>query len=294
MKKVLFIVGPTAVGKTALALKIAQSISSVLISADSIQVYRGADIVSGKDHPKDVKIELVDILPPTESFNVRDFSDRVREIVNEESKRLPIIVGGTGLYTKSLFTNVETITIPQNKELRTKLDILSVEELQEKLKEINPDKLSQMNDSDVKNKRRLVRAIEIGSSISKSVEPVFKPEDVLMIGLETSMQELRERIKIRVMQRIEMDALAEVEKLFVDYDNLSPQLKVANGYKQIFQFLKKEITWDEAVEQWETADYQHAKAQMTWFKKDKNVVWFDIGDKDFEEKIIKLVYSNFT
>ena len=143
MKKALFIVGPTAVGKTKLAVEVSQKIPSVLISADSIQVYRGANIISGKDHPKDTKIELIDVIPPTESFSVRDFVHRVKAIVEPlEQQILPVIVGGTGLYVNSLFSKIDTVNIPQNESLREELSQLDTEALQEKLKEVDSENLS--------------------------------------------------------------------------------------------------------------------------------------------------------
>lgn len=280
MKKAIFIVGPTAVGKTSLAVKISQKIPSILISADSIQVYRGADIISGKDHPIDVKIELIDVLDPTQSFNVRDFTRRVRPLV-DASRKLPVIVGGTGLYTKALYENIETINVPPDEELRSDLELLTTQELQKKLKELGLGKFNSLNESDRNNPRRLMRAIEVIVNKNDSKEankPLFNKNEILIIGLETSMDNLRRRINMRVKERISEGAREEAQRLFNEYENLSPQLKVANGYCQIFEFLKGKISWDEAVEQWNTADYQHAKAQMTWFKKDNNIVWFNIDN----------------
>ncbi len=289
MKKALFIVGPTAVGKTVLAVKINKKIPSILISADSIQVYRGADIISGKDHPGNLKIELIDILPPTESFSVADFVDRVRKIMNESNK-IPIIVGGTGLYTKALFENIETINVKPNKRLRKKLLSLTIENLQNELKKLDKKRFEKMNNSDKNNPRRLIRAIEIVSQNQKAevVDSAFDEKEVLTIGLKTSSEELKKRIKKRVDVRIENGALEEAKNLFKQYENLSPQLKTANGYKQIFEFLQNKITWEEVVMRWEIADSQHAKRQMTYFNK-MNVEWFDIGEKDFENKISRLI-----
>lgn len=296
MKKAIFIVGPTAVGKTSLAVKINHKISSLLISADSIQVYRGADIISGKDHPKDVKIELVDIFPPTESFSVRDFVDRVNLLAkkSELKQKIPIIVGGTGMYIKSLFTNIETINIKPDEQLRSKLGDLSIEELQQKLRNLDALKFGDMNNSDKNNSRRLIRAIEVAlgpssSRRSQKKATFFLQEDVLIIGLTTPSQDLRKRIEMRVEERIKAGALDEAKKLFKIYEKLSPQLKAANGYRQMFEFLQGKISWEAAIEHWITADYQHSNAQMTYFKKLSNIEWFEIDKKGFEDKIFKLV-----
>ncbi len=298
MIKAIFIVGPTAVGKTALAIKISKKFPFVLISADSIQVYRSADIISGKDHPKNIHIELIDILPPTNPFNVRDFVDKVRIIVDDPKNQLktPIIVGGTGLYVKALFDSIDTINVHPNKKLREELSRLNVSQLQEKLRSLDALRLGKMNESDILNSRRLIRAIEIASSQStsqlrKKQNSLFKIQEVLIIGLSTSDGELRRRIGVRVKRRIENGAKDEAEKLFESYKDLAPQLKIANGYKQMFEFLQDKINWEEAIEQWVTADYQHAKKQMTYFKKLKNIHWYDVGEKGYEEKIFELLKS---
>lgn len=297
MKRAVFIVGPTATGKTVLAVELSKKIPSILISADSIQVYRGADIISGKDHPKNTKIELVDILPPTQSFSVRDFVDRVRQIT-ERSNKIPIIVGGTGLYTQALFQNIKTINIPPNEKLREKLSKLSVEQLQKKLRKLNADKLEKMNNSDKNNPRRLIRAIETWIIYDLPLtDPIFDKDEVLIIGLRTSNEDLRRRIEVRVRQRIQDGALKEVEILFENYKDLAPQMKVANGYKQLFEYLKQSTPdvgelshreWEKAVEHWITADYQHAKAQITYFNK-MNVNWFEISKKGFGRQILRLI-----
>jgi len=308
MIRAIFIVGPTAVGKTALAINLSKKIPSILISADSIQVYKSADIISGKDHPKNIKIELVDILPPQTPFNVRDFVDKVQTIINNPKNqlRIPIIVGGTGLYVKSLFSSIETINVKPNKKLRDKYNKFSIEQLQKELKRLDSNRYGQMNESDIQNPRRLIRAIEICMidhivEISKSV---FNEDEVLIIGLASSDVELRKRIAMRVLARVEEGAKDEAKKLFEDYDNLAPQLKTANGYKQMFEYLRNssftpEVKeppprgWEEMIEKWITADYQHAKKQMTYFKKLKNINWFDISDKGFEEKISELISLSF-
>lgn len=307
MKKALFIVGPTAVGKTALAVDISKIHSSVLISADSVQVYRGADIISGKDLPAGrqviqnneyydlgfTKLYLTSIFPPTKSFSVRDFVSQVSQILDNNDK-FPIFVGGTGLYVNSLFTKIETINIPPNIKLRTVLIRLNVVDLQRKLKELDHARFKKMNESDAKNPRRLIRAIEtstfqLSRQLNNTNVPIFMKDEVLIIGLKTSMEDLREKIRKRVERRIKMGALDEAKKLFINYDNLSPQLKAANGYREMFEFLQNKISWDEAVEKWVTVDYQHAKAQMTYFNKMKSIKWFDISKKGYKTDILRLI-----
>src|SRR3989344_9536067 len=163
MKRALIIVGPTAVGKTDLAFSLSRAFPSVLISADSIQVYLGADIIAGKD--RSVETFFLDIVLPHKSFSVREFIEKVRPLIEKAKKenKIPIIVGGTGFYVNALFGKIDTISIPPNKNLREKLEKLSIESLQKKLKKTNPHRFEEMNNSDRNNKGRLIRAIEIST-----------------------------------------------------------------------------------------------------------------------------------
>jgi tRNA dimethylallyltransferase len=292
MKSALFIIGPTAVGKTSLAFKISKKLPSVLISADSVQVFKGADIISGKE--KHVKTYLLDVVSCDQKFSVKDFIDRVRSVVQKSflKNKIPIIVGGTGFYLDALFGTIETIDVPPNEKLRKKLNEFSVEELQIKLKKENPGRFARMNNSDVNNKRRLIRAIEIGNKVSK-IESVLSERDVLIIGLRAKMGDLRKKIEKRVSERIRKGALDEAKKLFSNYENLSSQIKTANGYRELFDYLSGKISFDEARERWVNADYKHAKNQMTWFRRNKNIHWFDIEKEGFEKEAIKLILATF-
>lgn len=292
IRSAIFIVGPTAVGKTDLAFKISKVIPSILISADSIQVYRGADIISGKD--RSAYTYLLDILPPTESFSVRDFVANVRPLIEKakKEKKIPIIVGGTGFYVDALLKKIDTLSIPPNKTLRKKLERLSLVKLQQKLKQINPKRFKNMNTSDIKNKRRLIRAIEIAYARGRTREtkPLFKKSEVLIIGLKTSSENLKKRIIDRVENRLKMGAINEAKKLFKNYERLSSQLKSASGYKELFDYLFGKISLEEAKERWVASDFQYAKRQMTWFKRNKNIIWFD-PVRNSKERIFKEILS---
>ncbi|OGH16510.1 MAG: tRNA (adenosine(37)-N6)-dimethylallyltransferase MiaA [Candidatus Levybacteria bacterium RIFCSPHIGHO2_02_FULL_40_18] len=294
--KAIFIVGPTAVGKTDLAFGISKVIPSILISADSVQAYRGADIISGKD--KSVKTYLLDVAPATQPFSVRDFVENVRHIVKKArlEGRIPIVVGGTGFYIDALFRKIDTLSIPPNQVLREKLEKLTVKKLQEKLKKLSLDRFLKMNKSDVSNKRRLIRAIEIAQSKKRNIksdESIFNPSEVLIIGLKASMDNLRKRIADRVEKRLAIGAVDEAKELFKEYEHLSPQLKTANGYRQLFEYLKGKLTYNVAKEAWINSEVKTARNQMTWLKKNKNIKWFDIGKRDLESRISKLIEEEF-
>lgn len=317
--KIVFIVGPTGIGKTDLAFDIAKIFNGELISADSIQVYSGLDIVSGKDLSKTAKffslpqnqkygyntgfyidrgvpIFLLDVVESTVAFSVSNFqalaTDAVEYIFNKD--KLPIVVGGTGLYAKSLIEGIDTASVKPDLKLRKRLENLDVLEVQKKLKHLNIQKFESMNVSDKNNKRRLIRAIEVsknGLVIGKlrSENQVKKQFDSLVIGLLAPREILKKRIDQRVELRLQNGALEEATKLFENYEKLAAQIKDANGYKHLFQYLKKEISREEAIYRWKISEYHHAKNQMTWFRKYCAVEWFDIGERDVRASVEKRI-----
>ena len=293
--KLLCIVGPTGVGKTELALSLAQKLNGALISADSIQVFTGLDIISGKDKPADFSLTplLIDILPPTQSYSAHEFASEASKAISQiiHSDKLPILVGGTGLYIKSLIEGLDTEVKP-NIKLRLELEKSTVEKLQTKLKKLNPKKFDSLNNSDINNKRRLIRAIEVGK-IKNQKSRIIKEKTFksLVIGLFAPHEILKERIDKRVQKRIDQGALREAGELFCNYSNLTPQVKNANGYKQLFAFFNKELSLKEAIYRWKISEYRHAKNQMTWFRKYGNVVWFDVSKDQFNSKIEKYLTS---
>ncbi len=288
MKKALCIIGSTAVGKTALSLFIAPYLQGVIFSADSIQVYKKLDIISGKDRDlyKDTPVKLLDITSSDYSFNVSDYLRSFKlELESIQSNQTPIIVGGTGFYISALLDEVKTVGVKPNKKLRKILEEKTVLELQEILYKKNPEKFSFMNNSDRNNPRRLIRAIEVANnSKTKLLEKsILADYDILIIGLEYSRERLNKKIDDRVDERLKNGAKKEAEDLFESYSKLSPQIKRANGYRQLFEYFLKNISIEEAVEKWKVAEHQNAKKQMTYFKKVKNVIWFEIEKKSKQE-----------
>jgi tRNA dimethylallyltransferase len=312
--KLLIICGPTASGKTALAVKLAKKLNGELISADSRQVYRGMDIVSGKDIPKESKLQinsednhvgyrvikeipiwLVDVVRPDQDFSVALFEKYARLVIKDIVKRgkLPILVGGTGLYIKSILSGVETANIPMNNKLRTKLYELTKENLQELLKKLNSKKYESMNNSDMNNPRRLIRAIEIEEYKKKNPKHSNTTQndvnyDVLQIGLKAPKEILLERIKKRVDERIKDGAVNEVKRLMDLGYKPSLQSMSGDGYKELCKYINNEISWDDTVEKWIRSDFEHARKQMVWFKKDKKIVWIDITKSNFFLKCEKM------
>ncbi|QQG47822.1 MAG: tRNA (adenosine(37)-N6)-dimethylallyltransferase MiaA [Candidatus Woesebacteria bacterium] len=281
MFKLLVLCGPTAIGKTDLAFYLAKKLNGELISADSRQVYKYMDIGTGKDWGDGiVKIWGYDLVRPDEPFSVKNYIDFALPKIEEIQKRgkLPILVGGTGLYIKAVLDGLETLDIPPNYFLRKELEKQSTTELLKILKELNPQKATSLNDSDRKNKRRLIRAIEISNSPKPKITTI-KNFDFLMIGLNLKKELLDQKIEQRVNQRLNA------------------------GFEKERQFLKRKNFWAGAPSRtigykegdWLTQEKQYAKRQLTWFKKDKRIIWFDVSSSNFKkniENLAQLWYKN--
>jgi tRNA dimethylallyltransferase len=277
MNKLLFIVGPTGTGKTKAAISISQTHPSILVSADSRQVYRGMDIVTGKDHPADQPLYGIDLVDPDEPISVSVWHEAVMPIIEKawDENKLPIIVGGTGLYVKSLSGGIETMKVGINQSLREELSRLSLTELQTKLSDLDPDKFASLNHSDRHNPRRLIRAIEVASSSSLSSSPRDFEVEPTLIGLRYSSLALQEQaIRDRVLSRLDHGAIDETQSLIKKYDR-SLQSLTAIGYRSLIDFLDGTINRAEMIDQWVADELAYAKRQLTWFRK-QDLIWYDI------------------
>lgn len=292
MEKVICVVGPTGVGKTDLALRLARIYDGELVSADAVQVFKDLDIISGKDKEEfgNTPVHLIDIVSPEDSFSVSQFEVISRKSIDliQKNKKLPIVVGGTGFYVKALLDGVDTSVVKPDPKLRSRLESLSLEDVQIMLKELDQYTFNSMNESEQKNKRRLIRKIEILQSGIKNHNLKMKGEndlEFLQIGLELPREKLLKRIDNRVDKRINDGAIEEAKVLFKKYSNLSQQVKDANGYKQLFEHFLGNSDIENAIEKWKLSEYKHAKNQMTWFRKDTRIKWFNIENKNLFESI---------
>jgi tRNA dimethylallyltransferase len=277
MKKILVICGPTASGKTALALRLAQMFPADLLAADSRQVYQGMDIGTGKDIPT---IYGYDLIKPNQNFNVAQYCSYALYTIKHiwESHRLPIIVGGTGLYLKSLFFPPDTLNFPINLKLRHSLEKLSVYNLQQKLTRLNIDRFNQMNSSDQSNPRRLIRAIEVLSSprsLRHNSKPQILEAEVLWLGLMEPLNLLDHAIQERVKARATGAFTTEIRQL----NKLYPHFKslpaaTATGYQEWMAYLGGKLSKDRAIDLWATHERQYARRQLTWFKKIPQIEWY--------------------
>ncbi len=312
MSKLLIICGPTATGKTNLALQLAKAFNGELVSADSRQVYKGMDIATGKDLPNKVKSQkskvkinqqsihyyLVDsiriwgydLVKPSEAFSVADYIKITHQIIIDiwQRGKLPIIVGGTGLYINSLLTPPPSISIPPDKKLRQRLNKLNVLDLQQQLIKLNPHRFHQMNESDRCNPRRLIRAIEIANS--KFPQPhQIQPSSSLWIGLTAPITAIDQRIFKRVTDRIQNGMTEEVKRLINKYPDWSLPAFSATGYRQWRNYLEGKTTKKQAIKLWQQSEHQYARRQLTWFKTNPNINWFDITQKNFKLELVEKV-----
>lgn len=296
MRKLLVICGPTATGKTSLAANLSKKFDGVLVSADSRQVYIDLNIGTGKEYPSGVQVLGYDLVEARGEFSVAQYEIFAREAIKSiwDNGKLPILVGGTGLYIKSVIEGVGTSSVPKNQNLRKILENLTVDELFEKIAQLDPIKAASLNISDKNNPRRLIRAIEIAQhdlteGESVSMERFVDTSDVLMIGLKCPKEILDKKIESRVKERIKMGAEKEVRGLLEKGVNWKDQSMSSIGYGEWKDFFEHNKTLDEVVKVWTTNEVKYTKRQMTWFKKNQSVNWFDISSDTFPENVEKKV-----
>ena len=288
MKKVLVIVGPTAVGKTQFGIKCANTFNGEIISGDSIQIYRGLNIGSAKPDQEELSKaihHLIDIKDPDERYSVKQFQDLSRQLIDEISQKnkLPIIVGGTGLYIKaSLY---DYVFFDEDEEDNQYEDFTN-EQLYELLKEKDPDALEKIH---INNRKRMIRALNIyekhskGISIIKS-EQEHKPiYDCLIIGLTDDREKLYRRIDDRVDKMIRDGLVEEIKSLLdkgVSFDDQSMQ---AIGYKEFKAYFDNEISLEECVDLIKRHSHHFAKRQYTFFNNQLDVKWYIDKDEAIQE-----------
>ncbi len=261
-----------------------KSLPALIISADSRQFYKDIPIVSGQDNvdslPEGVTLVGQGFLDSDQDFSISQFQKYFYEQAQKFPKHNIFVVGGSGLYLKAISQNLETVTIPQNKTLRDRLNNLSLESLQDELKKLNLEKFNLLNNSDVNNPRRLIRAIEVSLYFQTNhVIPdlIRNPETIKFtwLGLKKSKENLAEDIKKRVIKRIGLGAVEEVKKLLSKLPNQNLPIYSTIGISQILDFLSGSISEIELVQLWTQSEISYAKRQMVWFKKQPQIVWYD-------------------
>jgi tRNA dimethylallyltransferase len=293
------IVGPTAVGKSELALHLAQYFPLEIISADSRQVYRYMDIGTNKPSPVEralVPHHIIDVVDPDEDFSLAVYHQLAIEalIAIQQRGKLPLLVGGSGLYVWSLIEGWKIPEVPPDQKLRRQLEARAEQEdirsLYRELQYIDPSAAAKINPS---NTRRIIRALEIyyatgqpPSQLQRKEVPAFS---VLIIGLTQERSELYRRIDERVDKMIQRGLVEEVEQLLKKgYSPTLPSM-LGIGYKQIGQFLRGEMTLPEAIDKIKYETHRLARHQYAWFRlSDSKIHWFDVGEKEGKASIVAL------
>ena len=293
--KIVIVTGPSATGKTNLALQYAKKYDGELVNFDSRQIYKKLDIITGKDKQiiSNFKflisnyIWLYDLVDPKEYFSSFDFVQRAITVIKDiiDRKKVPILVGGTYLYLYHLLYKIETENIPPSLLLRQKLNTETVAKLQDKLREVDTHLFQNLNESDKQNPQRLIRKIEIASFYKKKGVKVptkmqflfnnfFKDKEIEFIGLTyKNREDIFKAIKIRVDKRLKEGAIDEVRSLLAEgYNEHDPGMKTI-GYQQIIRYLKGKMTKQQAIDEWTRKEFQYTKRQLTFMKKDPNIVW---------------------
>lgn len=292
--------GPTAVGKTALSISLAKQFNGEIVNGDSLQVYRQLDIGTAKATKEEmagIPHHLIDIVDIHEPFNASDFKKAAEEAINRilEKEKLPIIVGGSGLYIQGLLYEMSFGSAGEDSEYRGKLeDELANTDAQfiwEKLYEIDPKAAENIHPN---NSRRVIRALEAihvsGVLFSEqediSKEPKF---DALLIALDCDRELLYERINIRVGKMVEAGVLEEARLLHKMANRDINQALKGIGYKEWFPYLDGEIPFEEALESIKQNSRRYAKRQLTWFRnRMKGVNWFNVTDQNYLKEVYKL------
>lgn len=293
------VVGPTASGKTALAIHLAKKFGGEIVSADSMQIYKGMPIASAcptAEEKAEAVHRLVEFLEPNETFSVADYTVIAKREIAEVAlqNKLPIITGGTGLYVDSLLENIEFTAQKSNQEIRRQIEA----ELKEKgaaqmlkaLSQIDSNTASRLHENDTK---RIIRAFEVyrTSGITLSEQNLISrqnptPYDTLYIGITYKDREkLYDRINLRVDQMLEDGLLNEAK----NFANMSFTAKQAIGHKEFVPYLNGEISYDQAVENIKRETRRLAKRQLTWFRRNQNINWLYADECDIKTEAELLI-----
>mgnify|MGYP003589390714 CR=1 FL=1 len=277
MKKMITILGPTASGKTALAVALASAVDGEIISADSRQVYRGMDIGTGKDldeyiyENRSIPYHLIDICDPGTKYNLFRYQEDFLQAYNsiQEHEHIPVLCGGTGLYIESVLKGYSLSPVPQNNQLREQLAGSSLPELTvilERLKTKTGNKMH--NKTDVDSVQRAIRAIEIESyNIEHPVpERNFSPIDSLIIGVDIDRELRRAKITKRLEERLDNGMVDEIKRLLAEGISSEDLIYYGLEYKYVTEYVVGKLSYQEMFRQLEIAIHQFAKRQMTWFR----------------------------
>lgn len=300
-KTIIAIIGPTAVGKTDLSIEIAKRFNGEVISGDAMQVYKGMDIGTAKilrEEMQGVPHHLLDIKEPDEEYSAADFKFHVQKLVQEisEKGRLPIIVGGSGLYIQAALFDYNFPDIKRDEErteqLEKQVQEEGIEKIYKRLQQVDPKQAEKIHPN---NHRRVIRALEIYETTGKSkseweMEQTFEsPYNIIFIGLEMERKQLYDRINQRVDHMLEKGLLDEVKSLY-DQGFKDTQAMRAIGYKEFISYLEGKQSLNKAIEQLKQNSRRYAKRQYTWFRNKLDIDWYAVTPDSKAQKF-KMIFD---
>ncbi len=297
---VIAIVGPTGSGKTACALELAKSLGSEIISADSRQIYRELDIATAKPsiaQRQGIVHHFLDIIEPSQEYSVAEFAQQAKAVIENLflQGKTPIVAGGTGLYFRILLENYEMPKVAPNKELRAELEKIAeekgVETLYKMLLAIDPESAKKMHPN---NTVKIIRAIEVSKTLEVPMSQAQKKKDipdynVLWLGLNSDdRQFLYDRTDSRVDKMID-DGLENEARLLLEKYGRIPSLLNTIAYQEFIEYFDGILPYDECVKKIKQNTRRYVKRQLTWFRRNKEINWFDVDDEDCLGKLCDFV-----
>lgn len=296
--KTIIITGPTATGKTSLAVHLAQKFNGEIISADSRQVYQGLDIGSGKDIAEyaNIPYHLIDVIHPNDNFNLMKFCTATKDAICtiRKNNKTPFIAGGTALYLNAILSGYKLPGTKPNENLRLSLNEKSIEELTELCEKYGKEHYS--NSKETNNRTRMIRAIENGQGSNNEFIPFNESLETLILGVYYTRSEVRKRIEDRLDARIEEGMIDEVEGLHNDGVSWEKLDFFGLEYRFVAQFLQGIISKQEMRDRLLIKIHQFAKRQDAWFRKlereGKDIYWLEKGNKEQGEELIYKFLNN--
>jgi len=306
MKDLFILAGPTAVGKTEISIKLAKKLNGEIISCDSMQIYKEMDIGSAKitkEEMKGIEHYLVDIINPSEEFSVAQFKEYAEDAIHKiyDKNKIPMVVGGTGLYINSLIYNYSFGDTSKDEKYREYLSSLAEQNgkdyVHNMLKEIDEESFQKLYPNDLK---RVIRALEVYKTTGKTMSEYLAeqniydiPYNVYYYVLTMNREKLYERINKRVDIMMEKGLLEEVIALKNKGYTEDMQSMKGIGYKELLYYLKGEISLEKSIDMIKQFSRNYAKRQLTWFRKDPRVVWVDKDRFNDDEEVAKFIKEDF-
>ncbi|NLK51922.1 MAG: tRNA (adenosine(37)-N6)-dimethylallyltransferase MiaA [Syntrophomonadaceae bacterium] len=301
-KPLVIIVGPTSVGKSKVAIEVAKKLKGEIISGDSVQVYRGLDIGTAKVSPLEQQIiphHLIDFVDPKTSFSVADFRKHAQQVIQEiyQRGRIPILVGGTGLYIRAVVDPYEFVEVKTDLKLREALQAeaqqVGSQEMHRRLALIDPQAARKIHPGDT---RRIIRALEVYNLTGQPISHFHHLEtnqaplyQAVWIGLTLKREKLYQKIETRVDQMIQDGLVGEVKGLLATGVKPESNAMQALGYKEIIPFLQDEYDLNTAIELIKRNTRRFAKRQLTWFRRDQRIQWIDVEKYPTLEELIQKI-----